>query len=111
MFVGLRYTKDAAYLSVQAWEAQINLDQRWAEATFATTWQKVKSQGLEDFSNVPPPGMPNSHIPTNRDASIFLAASTYANASVEHFKENRPFLSMISSGRILNFLRRLWMQM
>lgn len=95
VFVALRYTKEAAYVSVQAWEAQINLDKIWAEATFATAWQKVKGLGLEDFSNVPPPGMLNSHIPANKAASIHLAAATYAKASVEHFKGNRPFLSKI----------------
>ena len=95
VFAALHYTKEAAYVSVQAWEAHINLDAIWAETTFATAWQKVKSLGLEDFSNVPPPGMPNSHIPTNKPASIHLAAATYAKASVEHLNKNRPFLSKI----------------
>jgi len=95
IFVALRYTKEAARVSVQGWELQINLDKFWAERTYASTWQKVKSLGLEDFTNAPPPGMPNSHIPTNKDPSIRLAASTYAKASVEHFKNNRPFLSKI----------------
>ena len=99
VFAALRYTKEAAYASVQAWETQINMDVVWAGRTFATAWEKVKSLGLEDFSNVPPPGLPNSHIPTNKPASIHLAAATYAKASAEHFQKNRPFLSEILQAR------------
>jgi hypothetical protein len=95
VFIALRYTKEAAYASVQAWEADINHDDIWAETTFATAWQKVKSSGLEDFSKVPAPGMPDSQIPMNTPASIHLAAAVYATCSAENFTKNRPFLSKI----------------
>ena len=48
---------------------------------------------------MPPPGLPGSHIPANKPASIYLAAATYAKASAEHFRKNRPFLSDIMQAR------------
>jgi hypothetical protein len=94
-FAALGYTKEAAYMSVQAWEQNINHDADWAETTFATTWHKVKSSGLEDFSNVPSPGQSESIIPMTKPATIHLAAASYSAASVGHFNKNRPFLSKI----------------
>lgn len=100
LFAALQYTKEAAYASVVAWQAQINLDQAWADATFAWAFDAVRSLGIEDFSKVPVPGSPGgSHIPTNHDESILTAASTYANGAADHFKRNRQFLSLIIQGK------------
>jgi hypothetical protein len=94
-FAALGYTKEAAYMSVQAWEQNINHDANWAETTFATTWHKVKSSGLENFSNVPSPGESESIIPITKPATIHLTVAAYAAASVDHFNKSRPFLSKI----------------
>lgn len=99
VYASLRYTKEAAYASVQIWEAQINLDRGWAGDTFSAAYEKVKALGIEDFTNVPPPGAPNSHIPTNSNPSILAAASTYASSAARHFSDQRPFLSKIIHGR------------
>jgi len=99
LFASLKYTKEAAYASVMAWEVQINSDPVWANATFAIAFDAVRKLGVEDFSNVPLPGMPNSHIPTNNNRSILAAASTYAVSGSKHFDKNRPFLSKIIKGK------------
>ncbi|MEI7775485.1 MAG: hypothetical protein WCK17_12005, partial [Verrucomicrobiota bacterium] len=96
VFAALRYTKEAADVSVQVWEVQINLDRFWADTTFSTAYYKVKALGLEDFSNAPPPGSPGgSHIPVTQNGSQLLAASIYANAAAAHFGTARPFLGKI----------------
>lgn len=99
VFFALRYAKDAADVSVQAWEAQLNFDRQWGNATFTEAWQKVKALNKEDFTGVPPPGSPNSHIPTTQPASIKLVAETYARDSAAHFRDNRPFLSKLIQAR------------
>lgn len=95
VFVSLYYTKEAALDSISIWETQVNGDSEWADATFATAYDKVKDLGIEDFSNAPPPGSPDSLIPTNEDASRQTAASVYANEASRHFDTHRPFLSKI----------------
>lgn len=99
LFASLAYTREAALASVEVWEGEVNLDKAWANSTFATAYARVKSLGLEDFSNVLPPGAPGSRIPTHHDPSILAAASTYAGAAARHFITNRPFLSKIIRGR------------
>ena len=99
LFFALQYTKEAAYASVKVWEAQINLDPVWADKTFASAYKAVKALGIEDFSTVPLPGLPNSHIPANHDESIITAAGTYANGASAHFHDSRPFLGLILEGK------------
>jgi len=99
LFASLQYTKEAAYASVKVWQAQLILDQVWAESTFAVAFDAVQGLGIEDFSKIPLPGLPGSHIPTNNDKSILTAASTYANGAADHFKQNRQFLSLIIQGK------------
>lgn len=99
LFASLSYTKEAAYTSVKVWQAQINLDQLWAETTYAKAFDAVRSLGIEDFSNVPLPGGIGSHIPTSHDQSILMAASTYSNGAADHFKKSRQFLSLIIQGK------------
>ncbi len=95
LFASLYYTKDAALLSINAWQLQLNSDQPWSERTFAKAYDKVKDLGIEDFSSAPPPGTMNSFIPTNHDESRQTAASTYANEACKHFDTKRPFLSKV----------------
>lgn len=99
LFFALQYTKEAAFASVKIWEAQINLDPVWADKTFAVAFEAVKVLGIEDFSNVPLPGFPNSHIPANHDQSIIAAAGAYANGASEHFHDSRPFLGLMLQGK------------
>jgi hypothetical protein len=94
-FFSVNYTKDAALMSIEAWQLQINVDSQWSEQTFATAYDKVRELGIEDFSAAPPPGSPDSFIPTNRDESRQMAASVYANEACNHFDASRPFLSKI----------------
>jgi hypothetical protein len=95
LFVSLFYTKEAALASIEAWQAQLNLDSAWADRTFAMAYDKVKELNIEDFSNTQPPGTPGSLIPTTKDESRQTAASVYANEACRHFDTNRPFLSKI----------------
>jgi hypothetical protein len=95
LFVSLYYTKDAALASIAVWQLQLNQDNEWAEQTFATAYDRVKELGIEDFSNAPPPGSPNSLIPTTQDESRQTAASVYADEACNHFDTSRPFLSKI----------------
>ncbi len=95
IFPALAYTKEAALASIDLWKYQLNLDSPWAAATFARAYEEVKRLGIEDFSRVPPPGAPNSFIPTNHDESRQVAALAYANEACRHFDDRRPFLSKV----------------
>jgi hypothetical protein len=95
LFASLGYTKDAALVSIDLWKFQLNRDGLWAAGTFARAYEQVKRAGLEDFSNAPAPGSPNSFIPTSHDRSRQIAASTYANEACRHFDTKRPFLSKV----------------
>ncbi|MDX1982857.1 MAG: hypothetical protein SFV51_21485 [Bryobacteraceae bacterium] len=95
LFASLYYTRDAALISIGAWQLQLNNDAIWAERTFSKAYEKVKDLGTEDFSNAPPPGSPNSFIPTNSDESRQTAAAMYSNEACKHFDQKRPFLSKV----------------
>jgi hypothetical protein len=95
LFGSLYFTKDAALLSIDEWQNQLNSDRLWGDRTFAKAYDKVKDLGIEDFSNAPPPGSPNSFIPTNHDESRQTAATTYADEACKHFDQRRPFLSKV----------------
>jgi hypothetical protein len=95
LFASLEHTKDAALASIDLWKFQLNSDRAWAAGTFARAYEQVRRTGLEDFSNVPPPGSPNSFIPTTHDRSRQIAATTYANEACRHFDAKRPFLSKV----------------
>jgi hypothetical protein len=99
VFVALQYSKQAADASVQKWEAQINVDRVWAAEVYAQAWEKVKASGLEDFTNYPAPSQPKSKIPLTKDGSIRITAMVYTRAGLEHFVQNRPFLSRIISAQ------------
>jgi hypothetical protein len=99
LFAALKYTKEAAYASLQAWEVQINLDEPWADLTYAAAFEEVRSLGIEDFSKVPLPGLPGTFVPTTSDQSIFSVASVYANGAASHFKHSRQFLSLLIQGK------------
>jgi len=95
LFASLYYTKDAALLSIGAWQLQLNGDSTWGDQTFSKAYDTVKDLGIEDFSNAPPPGSPGALIPTNHDESRQIAAATYANEACKHFDRKRPFLSKV----------------
>ena len=68
-FSGLSFLQEVSITCLDDWSAQITNDNAWAASTFQKAFYKIKENGLEDFSNVPAPGNPGSHIPVN---NIFI---------------------------------------
>lgn len=98
VFVSLKHAETAAGISVEAWKVELGLDMVWANSTFASAYQKVKSLGLEDFSKAPPPPL-GSTIPAVNERSQIECAYTYAASAANHFNRRRPYLSSISSAK------------
>ncbi len=94
-FSSVAYIHEASLLSIEVWQHGIQRDPAWGEATFGKAFARVKALGVEDFSNVPPPGAPGTRIPTNHDLSRRTAASLYADEACRHFDRVRPFLGKI----------------
>ena len=95
LFASVTYTQDAALASIRLWQAQLNLDRPWADGTYAKVYNRVRDLGVEDFSEAPPPGSPDTHIPTTQESSRETAASIYANEACRHFDAKRPFLGKV----------------
>jgi len=95
LFASLPYTKDAALLSIGAWQLQLNTDSGWGSRTFATTYERVHSLGAEDFSSAPPPAEGGAFIPTTTPEARETMAATYVDEACRHFATKRPFLSKI----------------
>ena len=85
----------AGNISITSWEITVKSDKVWADTTFRNAYEAVKKLGIEDFRDVPLPGLPGSHIPVNQEKSLQEAASTYASSACDNFSHNRPFLGMI----------------
>lgn len=92
-YAALGYVDDAARVSVRQWEQILTSDKAWAAATFRTAYAAVKAGGLEDFSELPPPGVSGAFIPTAHDASRERAADVYADAACANFAATHPALS------------------
>jgi hypothetical protein len=102
LFVGFRYTGTVAEGMVKIWEISIRTDSQWNRSTFETAYEAVydlrdaSGNQLEDFTGKPHPKTGrNTLIPTKHEASKLIAAETYAKGSVEHFRNQYPFLSKI----------------
>ena len=93
----LRHTKEAAELSIENWEGEINRDKAWTDSTFKKAWLNVRALGLEDFSEQE---IAAGHtIPVTKDQSKIAATSTYSNESLTHFRHHRAFLSLVLKAR------------
>jgi hypothetical protein len=97
-FVALRHANEAAEVSVRIWEEQLKWDRVWASKTFNAAYDKVRTLGIEDFTNYPAPPVGNS-IPATHERSQFECAKTYARSAAAHFATNRPCLSSIIQAR------------
>jgi hypothetical protein len=97
-FVALRHAHEAAEVSVRIWEEQLKWDREWASKTFNAAYKKVKTLGIEDFTNYPAPPLGNS-IPATNERSQFECAKTYAGSAAAHFATSRPCLSSIIQAR------------
>lgn len=95
LYPSLAYVGEAGVISITSWENAIKLDTVWADATFRKAYEAVKKLGVEDFSSVPQPGLPGSHIPVNQEKSLQEAALTYASSACTHFSQSRPFLGAV----------------
>jgi hypothetical protein len=95
LFASLKYTQDAAELSIDAWRAVSQADRRWQDAAWRRAYDTIKQAGVEDFSNVPGPDRPGVEIPLAHTASRAQYAGLVAAAAIDDFKASRPFLSKI----------------
>lgn len=102
LFVGFRYTGDVAEGMVRIWEISIKTDNDWKRGTFEKAYEAVydlrdaSGNQLEDFAGKPHPKTGRSTlIPTSHEASKLTAAETYAKGTVDHFRDQYPFLSKI----------------
>jgi hypothetical protein len=95
LFASLKYTREAAVLSIDLWQQQISADVAWSDRVFAQTYEAVKSLNIEDFSQYPAPQAGGHVVPANHKESQKLTASIYANSACKHFDNHRPFLSAI----------------
>jgi len=96
VFVALKHASTAAGHSVQVWEIELAADRIWADETFKTAYDRVRTLGLEDFSTTPPP--PAGHtIPAVNERSQIECAGAYAASAARHFNQRRPYLSKIAS--------------
>jgi hypothetical protein len=93
----LDYSKQAAEVSIENWEEEINRDSVWRDATFQKAWLRVRALGIEDFQR--PNVASGDTIPVNKDESKTAVASTYASESVAYFRQHRPFLSRVLKAR------------
>ncbi len=94
-FFSLTYLHQTTVDLTENWQKQLPNDKAWQYQTFSKTYQAVKAQGEEDFSNYPPPEQGGKLIPENHEASRRITAKTYVTEAIEHFKQRHPYLSKI----------------
>jgi len=95
LFTSLRFAKDAALLSIELWQSEINRDSMWERQVFREAYDKVKTLGTEDFSGYPLPSAGGNTIPVSHPESRFRVAEIYADASCKHFSDHRPILGRV----------------
>jgi len=96
LFVSLRFAKDAALQSIEAWQSEINRDAPWGTEVFREAYEQVKTLGKEDFGAYPHPTEGGDAIPVSRPESRFRVAEVYADAACKHFTTHRPFLGRVT---------------
>lgn len=95
MFIGLRYTEQAANIEISTWRVELIADRAWQDTIFRTAYRAVKALGLEDFASHPPPEQGGTRIPLNHLESRTKSAEVYANSAIKNFRASHPFLSRI----------------
>jgi len=84
--------KDAAVSLIEDWSKGLPRDRRWTDETFKEAKRQVVKLGLEE-----PASYQRETIPVNHEESRKVAARTYAQAAVAHFREHNPLLSKLLS--------------
>lgn len=94
-FVSFTFFKEVSQLMILKWQATINLDAKWQDATFKKAYQAVKSCcentepfQLAEFRN-------GSLVPLNTTQAKEVFARVYADNGSKHFENTHPFLSKI----------------
>lgn len=101
IFATLKSAPSAADISIELWKVQLGLDPIWMNQTFSQAYERVRSLGIEDFSNAPPPPVGHT-IPATKEKSQVECAWVYASQAARYFKQQRPYLSTIvgTSGEV-----------
>lgn len=89
-YAALRFTKEAAYSSVERWENELKSDGVWKNRTFQLARDRVKSLGKENFT-----GVDQHTIPMRFPDTISIVGTADTEESSKHFRQSRPFLSML----------------
>lgn len=84
--------KDAAVSLIEDWSKRLPRDRRWTDETFKEAKRQVVKLGLEE-----PASYQKETIPVTHEESRKVAARTYAQAAVTHFREHNPLLSKLLS--------------
>ena len=84
--------KDAAVSLIEDWSKRLPRDRRWTDETFKEAKRQVVKLGLEE-----PASYQKETIPVNHEESRKVAARTFAQAAVAHFREHNPLLSKLLS--------------
>jgi hypothetical protein len=95
LYASLKYTNDAAEVSIGAWSLISKGDTRWQNTARQRAYDAIKSMGIEDFSKLPSLFSPDVKIPLKNTESRKKYAEVLAAAAIDDFKANRPFLSNI----------------
>ncbi len=99
VFISIKYTEQAAIITISMWRTELISDQGWSQATFRTAYREVKALGLEDFTDYPAPDQGGHLIPLNHLESRTKSAEVYAHSAIKNFQLNHPFLSRILNVR------------
>lgn len=84
--------KDAAVSLIEDWSKKLPRDRRWNDETFKEARRQVVKLGLEE-----PASYQKETIPVSHEESRKVAARTFAQAAVSHFREHNPLLSKLLS--------------
>jgi len=86
------YVKSTVEAVGRLWQQHLAADEDWQQQTFARAYAAVQRLGVEDFADVPPPGLPNSRIPLTNPVSVQTVSAIYASGAVAHFGAQFPRL-------------------
>jgi len=84
------FIKDAAVSLIEDWSKRLPRDRKWTDETFKEAKRQVVKLGLEE-----PASYQKETIPVSHEESRKVAARTYAQSAVAHFRENNPLLSKL----------------
>ncbi len=95
IFASLKYAKEAAERSVDAWSVQLMQDSDWESVTFQRAYEEVKKLGREDPQQLQQQWEQERTILVSHADSQRKDAEVWATASAEKFQDDHPFLSKI----------------